>query len=103
MKSADTSTRLGSQGHAPAGPGASITFRCAKCCKPKQTMGRKLRFLQGLRQFVCAACDQAMPKPASSPAQRYEAGKQAYAAKNPNATPEQYEQAMRDIAKRAGI
>lgn len=66
-------------------------------------MGRKLRFVMGLRQFVCAACDLAMPKPASGPTQRYEAGKQAYAANNPNATPEQYEQAMRDIARKAGI
>lgn len=103
MKSADTATRLGIAGNAPAGPGCSITFRCAKCCKPRQTIGRKLRFLQGLRQFVCAACDLAMPKASSSPAQRYEAGKQAYAAKHPNATPEQYEQAMRDIARKAGI
>lgn len=103
MKSADTATRLGSAGHAPAGPGCSITFRCAACCKPKVTMGRKLRFVMGLRQFVCAACDKAMPKASSSPAQRYEAGKQAYAAKNPTATPEQYERAMRDLSRKAGL
>lgn len=62
MKSADTCTTQGLSGYRTADAAPLITFRCAACCKPKATMGRKLRFVMGLRQFVCAACDAAMPK-----------------------------------------
>ena len=35
--------------------------------------------------------------------QAYEAAKRAWIAANPNATPEQYDRAMRAIAKRLGV
>lgn len=40
----------------PAGVGLAGTFRCAACGVPKMVLGRKLRRVQGVRQWVCARC-----------------------------------------------
>ena len=46
------------------GPGVNLRFLCPRCKKPSQQLGCKLRFFQGLRQRVCAACYAAMTAPA---------------------------------------
>lgn len=38
-----------------------------------------------------------------TPAQRYEAAKRAWIAAHPEATPEQYQAAMRELARKAGL
>lgn len=38
-----------------------------------------------------------------SPAQRYEVAKRFWIAANPDATPEQYLEAMRELARRCGL
>lgn len=35
---------------------AQATFRCARCHCPGDLKGRRLMRVQGLRQWVCAAC-----------------------------------------------
>ncbi len=40
----------------PAGVGLTLTFRCADCAVPKPVLGRKLKRVRGLRQWVCAGC-----------------------------------------------
>ena len=41
-------------------PAPKQKFMCAACCKPNILLGRKLRRIHGIRQFVCAAC---VPQP----------------------------------------
>lgn len=38
------------------GSGHAMTFRCARCEQPKQTQGRRMQSVQGLRQYVCREC-----------------------------------------------
>ena len=38
------------------GIGMSNTFRCAACEKPRQIMGRRMKAVQGLKQYVCKEC-----------------------------------------------
>jgi predicted SprT family Zn-dependent metalloprotease len=40
----------------PVGMGAAISFRCAACAQPKPTLGRRLKRVLGLRQYVCKGC-----------------------------------------------
>lgn len=46
----------------PQGVGLAMTFRCGACCKVKPVVGRKLKRVLGLRQYVCAKCIGAPPK-----------------------------------------
>ena len=48
--------RLGHAWGAQRGPGMNITFRCAKCNQPRNSLGRKLMRLQGVKQYVCKGC-----------------------------------------------
>lgn len=45
-----------------AQPGASAgltsLFQCGKCGKRGSTMGRRMRYVRGMRTWVCAACVQ---------------------------------------------
>ena len=38
------------------GPGLQATFRCGRCDKPRQSLGRKLQRVLGLRTWVCKGC-----------------------------------------------
>lgn len=40
------------------GVGVYMTFRCAACAKVKGVVGRKLKRVMGLRQYVCAGCNE---------------------------------------------
>ena len=46
-----------------------------------------------------------LPKKAPSPSalQKYEQAKQAWTLANPNSTPQQYQKAMTDLARRFGV
>ena len=50
----------------PRGRGHMSLFLCGECNHSKGLLGRRLRFVRkvGMRVFVCAACDKAMPKKA---------------------------------------
>lgn len=40
---------------APA-TGMNQSFKCGACCKPKPILGRRLKRVMGLRQYVCVGC-----------------------------------------------
>lgn len=48
----------------PRGHGHLGLFLCAECNGAKQLLGRRLRFVRkvGMRTYVCAECDAAMPR-----------------------------------------
>jgi hypothetical protein len=54
--SSDDTLRLGHAWGAQRGPGMHITFRCAKCNQPRNSLGRKLMRVQGVKQYVCKGC-----------------------------------------------
>lgn len=56
MKSADYSTRSAEPKTFQPGAGHHTNFLCGKCSKTKETIGRRIRFVRGLRTYVCAAC-----------------------------------------------
>jgi len=39
-----------------AGVGHGMTFKCAACLRPSQILGRRLRRVHGVRQWVCGGC-----------------------------------------------
>ncbi len=45
-----------------AGVGHYSAFLCGKCHKTKQTNGRRITHVLGLRTYVCAACAPAKTK-----------------------------------------
>ena len=54
--SADDNARNQAPAWRHSGPGHSSSFLCACCSATKQVVGRKMRFICGLRQYVCAGC-----------------------------------------------
>lgn len=52
----DTARMRPTPAFAFSGVGMSMTFRCGACCKVKPVVGRKLKRVLGLRQYVCAKC-----------------------------------------------
>lgn len=56
MKEADRSQKAADTKWASPGPGMYITFRCGACSKVKSCIGRKLKRVMGLRQYVCEGC-----------------------------------------------
>lgn len=40
----------------PRGTGMYNTFLCPMCAKPRGMTGRKIKRVQGLRQYVCKGC-----------------------------------------------
>ena len=41
-----------------AGLGLATNFQCGKCSKRGTTIGRRLRYVRGMRTWVCLACVQ---------------------------------------------
>lgn len=63
MKSADTERRTAAPSiNAYRGQGVCIKFLCPRCDRPSLQLGSKLRHYQGLRQRVCAKCDEEMKR-----------------------------------------
>ncbi len=57
MTGSDNETRGPDRMMAHRGPGMAPTFMCAACARNgMSTTGRRLRRVQGLRQWVCARC-----------------------------------------------
>lgn len=56
--SSDTSTKAPAPAWRHAGSGHSSTFLCAKCAKGRAMLGRTMRMVRGMRQWVCADCSQ---------------------------------------------
>jgi predicted SprT family Zn-dependent metalloprotease len=52
----DTATRRTESAFAYAGTGHAMSFLCAACQKHKPCTGRKLKRVQGIRQYVCRGC-----------------------------------------------
>ena len=52
----DTCQRVGHQFAAPRGIGLHSLFQCAKCSQRRETRGRKLQRVQGVKQWVCRGC-----------------------------------------------
>lgn len=60
MKSPDNETRGPDRRIAHAGPGMAPRFMCAACGRPGlSTIGRRLRRVHGVRQWVCKRCAEA--------------------------------------------
>ena len=51
--SSDDTTRRGLAWSLQRGSGMHITFRCARCNQPRNSLGRKLLRVQGVKQYVC--------------------------------------------------
>jgi predicted SprT family Zn-dependent metalloprotease len=52
----DTSQRVGHQFAQARGIGLHSNFICAACRQSRVTLGRKLKRVQGVKQFVCKGC-----------------------------------------------
>ena len=53
---ADDAIRVTDVRWMPAGAGHMTNFRCGRCAVHKQTLGRRLRRVKGVRQWCCKAC-----------------------------------------------
>ncbi len=63
MNTSDNATRSGRPSIAAyRGQGVNVRFLCARCSTPSQQLGSKLRHFKGLRQRVCAKCDEEMKR-----------------------------------------
>lgn len=40
----------------PAGPGCAYGWFCARCNKQRPMLGRRKRWLAGVRHWICAQC-----------------------------------------------
>jgi predicted SprT family Zn-dependent metalloprotease len=54
--SSDTSQRVGHQYARERGIGLHSNFICAACRQSRITLGRKLKRVQGVKQYVCRGC-----------------------------------------------
>lgn len=60
--SSDERNRPADARYIPAGPGCVHGWLCARCSKPSQMLGRRMRFVRGARTYVCAQCVQELPR-----------------------------------------
>jgi hypothetical protein len=58
--SSDNARLRPTPGFKPSGVGLYMTFRCAACANVRGCVGRKLKRVMGLRQFVCQKCAETM-------------------------------------------
>jgi len=65
MKTSENSTRCVEPKTFQPGTGHHTKFLCGKCAKTREIIGRRIRFVRGLRTYVCAACAEAI-KPSGS-------------------------------------
>jgi hypothetical protein len=54
--SSDTSQRIGHQYALERGIGLHSNFLCARCNQSRNSLGRKLLRVQGVKQYVCKGC-----------------------------------------------
>ena len=52
----DNATKAPAPAWRHAGSGHSSTFLCAKCAKGRTMLGRTMRMVHGVRQWVCVDC-----------------------------------------------
>ncbi len=56
MSDSDSARMRPDRPFAFAGVGMTMTFRCGACAHIKPVVGRKLKRVLGLRQYVCVKC-----------------------------------------------
>lgn len=56
MKSHENSTRKAEPQTFQPGVGHHTNFLCGRCAQTRETIGRRIRFVRGLRTYVCAGC-----------------------------------------------
>lgn len=54
--SSDNKRRPADRAFRHPGPGFQMSFRCEKCGVIRSMLGRRMRMLRGVRQWLCAQC-----------------------------------------------